>query len=393
MRPAMRVAILTHSTNPRGGVVHGLELGDALCRLGHQVVVHAPDPTGAGFFRDTLCGTAGVPASAVGRDVTAMVETRVADYVRHFERAQNRRFDVWHAQDGISANALATLKERGLIPGFARTVHHVDTFDDERLSALQLRAITAADHLFVVSRVWHRWLARELAVDACRVGNGVDTRRFSPTPDASDAALRARLRLPPGAPIFLAVGGVEERKNTVRLMEAFRILQSQLASCRLVIAGGASLLDHDAYQAQFARTLAQSGLPPDAVIRTGPLPQELMPALYRAATALVFPSIKEGFGLVVLEAMASGVPVVTSRIAPFTEYLGDDDAAWCDPFDTASIAAAMMAVLDPTRRAQRIARGFAIAAQHDWIATAQAHLPTYHRLRERTEVLREPANA
>ena len=52
-----------------------------------------------------------------------------------------------------------------------------------------------------------------------------------------------------------------------------------------------------------------------------------MPALYRAADALVFPSVKEGFGLVVLEAMASGVPVVTSRIAPFTEYLGDGDVA------------------------------------------------------------------
>ena len=69
------------------------------------------------------------------------------------------------------------------------------------------------------------------------------------------------------------------------------------------------------------------------MIRTGPLPQALMPALYRAAHALVFPSIKEGFGLVVLEAMASGVPVVTSRIAPFTEYLGDGDVLWCDPCD------------------------------------------------------------
>jgi glycosyltransferase-like protein len=389
----MRVAILTHSTNPRGGVVHSLELGDALCRLGHEVAVHAPDPTGAGFFRDTLCATAGVPASAVGRDVTAMVETRVADYVRHFERAQNRCFDIWHAQDGISANALATLKERGLIPGFARTVHHVDTFDDTRLSALQLLAIRAADHLFVVSAVWRHWLAREFAVDACLVGNGVDTSRFSPTPDATDAALRARLRLPPSAPVFLAVGGVEERKNSVRLLEAFRILRSQLASHRLVIAGGASLLDHDAYQAQFAHTLARSGLPPDAVIRTGPLPQQLMPALYRAATALVFPSIKEGFGLVVLEAMASGVPVVTSRIAPFIEYLGDDDAAWCDPFDTGSIATAMMAVLDPARRPRRVARGFEIAARHDWIATAQAHLPGYRQLRERAQALREPANA
>jgi len=53
----------------------------------------------------------------------------------------------------------------------------------------------------------------------------------------------------------------------------------------------------------------------------------------------------------------------------------------------------MVAVLDPARRPQRVARGFAIAERHDWIATAQAHLPGYHRLRERTQALPEPANA
>ena len=107
-----------------------------------------------------------------------------------------------------------------------------------------------------------------------------------------------------------------------------------------------------------------------------------MPALYRAATSLVFPSIKEGFGLVVLEAMASGVPVVTSRIAPFIEYLDDDDVAWCDPFDTASIADAMVASLDPSRRPHWIAKGFEVAFRHDWASTARAHLPSYDRLRE-----------
>jgi glycosyltransferase involved in cell wall biosynthesis len=109
-----------------------------------------------------------------------------------------------------------------------------------------------------------------------------------------------------------------------------------------------------------------------------------MPALYRAATALVFPSIKEGFGLVVLEAMASGVPVVTSRIAPFTEYLGDDAVLWCEPFEPASIAVAMAAALDPARRSRRVARGLEIAARHDWTSTARAHLPSYHRMREPT---------
>jgi glycosyltransferase-like protein len=382
MRQGLRIAILAHSTNPRGGVVHALELGDALGRLGHTVTVHAPDASGAGFFRDTICRTSCVAASPVGRDVTAMVETRIADYLCHFEQPQNRCFDVWHAQDGISGNALATLKERGLIRSFARTVHHVDTFEDERLSALQLRAMISADCLFTVSGMWRQWLARELGRNACQVGNGVDIGRFSPTPDATDAALRARLGLAANTPMFLAVGGVEERKNTIRLLQAFSALRSQHPSCRLVIVGGASLLDHDAYQAQFADALAQNGLPEDAVVRTGPWPQELMPALYRAATSLVFPSTKEGFGLVVLEAMASGVPVVTSRIPPFIEYLDGDDVSWCDPFDTSSIAAAMAASLDPSRRGHCIARGFEIAAEHDWARTAQAHLASYDKMRE-----------
>jgi glycosyltransferase involved in cell wall biosynthesis len=127
-------------------------------------------------------------------------------------------------------------------------------------------------------------------------------------------------------------------------------------------------------------------LPDATVIRTGPLPQELMPALYRAASTLVFPSTKEGFGLVVLEAMASGVPVVTARIPPFTEYLGVDDVAWCDPFDVASIARAILASLDGSRRCQLVARGFAVAARHDWRQTAQAHLAAYENLREPAHV-------
>lgn len=383
MKRSMRIAILTHSANPRGGVVHALELGDALTRFGHWATVFAPDATGKGFFRSTLCQTSLVEGTPVERNVRVMAEARVADYLRHFQRAEHRRFDVWHAQDGISANALATLKERRHISGFARTVHHVDTFDDERLNVLQLRGIRAADHLFVVSRVWREWLAIEQGRDARNIGNGVDTGRFSPTPDETDSELRARLGLPHDAPIFLAVGGVEERKNTTRILQAWLALRSQVPSAWLLVVGGASLLDHGEYQAHFAALLGQSGTAAQAVIQTGPWPQKLMPALYRAAAALVFPSTREGFGLVVLEAMAAGVPVVTSRMAPFTEYLGDDDVLWCDPFDTASITAAMARSLDATRRSYLIARGLQIAAQHDWDNVASAHLATYEKLWER----------
>jgi glycosyltransferase-like protein len=386
MTRPLNVAILTHSTNPRGGVVHALELGDALVRCGHRATVFAPDPGASGFFRKALCATVGIPAAAVGRDIRSMVETRIADYLRHFENAENRNFDIWHAQDGISGNALAALKARGLIAGFARTVHHVDTFEDATVAALQMRAIKTADRLFVVSRLWRDYLAREFALPAVPIGNGVDTVRFKPETDATDAELRDHLDLPPGAPVFLAVGGVEERKNTIRLLQAFLQLRLQYPSSRLIIAGGASILDHDAYLALFAGALAHGGASASAVIRTGPLRQRLMPALYRAATSLVFPSTKEGFGLVVLEAMASGVPVVTSLIAPFTEYLGDDDVAWCDPFDVTSIASAMAQSLDPARRPALIGNGAKVAARHDWASTAQATLAGY-------QTLLEPAHA
>ena len=363
---ALRIAILAHSTNPRGGVVHALELGDALARRGHRAIVHAPDVSGEGFFRDTICETVRVPASPAGRETRRMVEVRVADYLRYFDSQDTADVDVWHAQDGISANALAALKRSGRIARFARTVHHVDDFGDPRLAAMQRTAITAADELFVVSPLWRDWLAETLDRRATVVGNGVDLERFVTPPDATDAALRAQLGLREGAPMFLSVGGVEARKNTIRILEAFATARKSWPGARLVIAGGASLLDHGGYQTAFARALGASGLPDDAVTVMGPVPQRLMPALYRAAAMLLFPSVKEGFGLAVLEAMANGVPVLTSRIQPFTDYLAEDDVIWCDPLDTASIAAGIAAGMRPAARALLGPRGRACAAAHGW---------------------------
>jgi glycosyltransferase-like protein len=378
---ALRVAILTHSTNPRGGVVHALELGDALVRLGHEAVVHAPDARGSGFFRPTLCGSTLVAASPLGPDVATMIETRVAEYLSHFDTATNRRFDVFHAQDGISSNALATLKECRQISGFARTVHHIDDFEDPRVAALQARSIVAADELFVVSQTWRDVLRRRFGRSATIVGNGVDSARFAPAPDGREEALRERLGLGEG-PVFLSIGGVEERKNTLRLLEAFDEVRRVEPAAQLILAGGASVLDHGAYQRRFATALARMALPPGAVAVTGTMPQDDMPALYRLASALVFPSVKEGFGLAVIEAMACGVPVVLSKMAPFTEHLGDDDVMWCDPFRAASIADAMLIASAEPMRARLARRGPIVAKRHDWGGTARAHLPIYTKLSE-----------
>jgi glycosyltransferase-like protein len=377
----MRIAILTHSTNPRGGVVHALELAAALSRLGHRPVVHAPDQTGAGFFRDTIFPTVSVPAARTTGNLFDRVEARILDYVRHFTDPAQRDFDLFHAQDGISGNALVTLKERGLIEGFARTVHHIDRFDDPRLEALQARSILKADRHFTVSRLVRGQLQDRFGVPARIVGNGVDTRRYSAIPDGREGVLRRRLGLGTG-PVFLAVGGVEERKNINRALEAFQCVHALHPGAQLVIAGGASLLDHGAYRRRFDELLCAGNLPVDAVVRTGPIPEADMPALFRLADALLFPSVREGFGLAVVEAMASGTPVVTSRIEPFTEYLGADDVAWCDPLDVSSIADAMTQVLAEPRRSRLIARGREVADRHDWLDTAKAHLAVYETLLE-----------
>ncbi len=389
MTRPLRIAILTHSTNPRGGVVHAMALAEALEGLGHAPVLFAPDAHGTGFFRAPKCPAVAFKVAPAAPGMTAMVEQRIADYVSHFEAAGTEGFDLFHAHDGISGNALATLKARGRIPAFVRTVHHVDAFADARLLDLQARSIRTADGWLAVSRTWQDQLADGLGIDAHLSGNGVDGTRFSPRPDGREEALRARLGLGT-APIFLSGGGSEPRKNTVRMLEAFLQVRQMRRDAQLVIAGGASLLDHGAYQGEFRRLLDRAGT--GGVHVTGPLADADMPALYRLAHALLFASVKEGFGLAVLEALASGVPVIVSAMAPFTEYLGEREALWCDPARPASIADSMALSLQPAERARLAALGPGIAARHHWTNVARAHLPLYGRLAAKAKA-REPLHA
>lgn len=380
----MKIGLLTHSVNPRGGVVHTLELAHALFDAGHDVTVMAPATPGQQFFRPVRCASELVPVAATPPDapqgMVALVGRRIDAYVRHLTPLLLRRpFDVLHCHDGIGGNALATLQDRGLIAGFVRTVHHLDNFAQPQLMAWQHRSVHQAQQVLCVSQLWRDVLKHEHGIAAIEVPNGVDAARYSPTPQSTDAALAERLGIRSHGPVLLCVGGVEERKNTLRVLQAFVQLRARMPDLQLVIAGGASLLDHSGYARAFHALLTASGCDGD-VLLTGPLTDADMPGLFRLADVLAMPSLSEGFGLVVLEALCSGVPVVASRIAPFTEYLQPGDCSWADPLDAVSIAHAIEHALTHTD-SQGIARSAArLAARFSWQRSAALHANIYRKL-------------
>jgi len=379
----LRIALLTHSVNPRGGVVHTLELATALTALGHDVTVFAPAVPGETLFRLPPCRVVYAPITLSQASTVAMVEARIHAFKQTLMEHSPRSFDVLHAQDSISGNALAELRAQGLIRGFMRTVHHLDHFNDPRLAAWQRRAYEDAEQVLCVSDTWTREIRSAYGIAALTVPNGVDVARFTPDEDVRDSQLRQRMGIDCG-PIVLSVGGIEARKNTLALLEAFASVRRALPGAQLVIAGGASLLDHDTYARGLLKRTAELGLsigPHESVVVTGPLEDAAMPGLFRSADVLSMVSLREGFGLVVLEALASGTPVVASAIAPFTEYLDDTTCCWANPADVESIAAALLLVLTGSGCGIDFDRAVpALLARFSWAASARRHVDAYRQL-------------
>ncbi len=91
MKRPLRIAMLAHSTNPRGGVVHAMHVAEALTELGCEVVLHALDAKGGGFFRTPNCEARAFPVGPAPAETFAMVEQRIEDYVAHFSSARESR--------------------------------------------------------------------------------------------------------------------------------------------------------------------------------------------------------------------------------------------------------------------------------------------------------------
>ena len=376
MAEALKIALLTHSINPRGGVVHVVELGRALQARGHAVTLIAPAASGQRLFRQTPCRVELADAPPAGADLAETVRHRITAMRSRLATLLAREsFDVFHTHDGIGGNALADLVEQGAVAGYLRTVHHVDRFSDARVQAWEDRSIRCATQVLCVSAFWCKCLRRESGIDAQQVPNGVDLERFTPLADAGDAAVLNRLGVAAGRPVVLSVGGIEARKNTRRLLQAFVILRRRHPDAQLVVAGGASLLDHGAEGTAFRTEAAAAGLaigPAATIVITGPVADADMASLYRGADVLAMPSLLEGFGLAALEALASGTPAVVSDTAPFTEHF-DGEVEWADPMQPASIAEALHHALSRGRHHDVPA----VCRRFSWAASAARHEALY----------------
>jgi glycosyltransferase involved in cell wall biosynthesis len=198
----------------------------------------------------------------------------------------------------------------------------------------------------------------------------VDEARVRIIPNAASLPI-GEASLPAGdGPYLLAVGDLRPKKNLLRLVEAFRRLRGEGLEHRLVLAGV------DGGHGERVRAAAGG----EPVQLTGYLPDAQMDALMRGADALVHPSLYEGFGLVLVEAMARGVPVLAARATALPET-GGDACEYFDPLDVGDIAAAIRRVVDdPRRRAELVWRGTARAAALSWANSAALTVAVYEEM-------------
>lgn len=376
----LSIGLFTYSTKPRGSVVHAACLAEALQRKGSLVTLYALSKAGDSFYRSLSCTLRLIPAAPAPAEVDALIRQRIAEF-RGGIRALGPRHSICHAEDCLAANALVAAREDLGSAAVVRTVHHVEQFESPYLMDCQRRSVAAADLVLSVSRVTSREVLAAFGREAPVISNGVDLARFQ----VPIRAPRERVGVQPGETLIVSVGGVEARKNSLVALDAVLLAYAQHRALRWVIAGGASIWEHESYRAEFARRLSE--LPEDLQARIsvlGTVDEGELTALYQASDVLLCPSLQEGFGLCVLEALASQTAVVVPRGAPFDEYLDADCASFVNPGDASDVARALLALLrDPVERLRSARAGYLRAQRHSWDLVAERHLTRYESLLSR----------
>lgn len=356
----MRIALLTYSTRPRGGVVHTLSLAEALAGLGQHVDVWSLSRGGdSGFFRpvDPAVGLRLVPFTDIdGESVGQRISRSIAVLGEAFDSAD---YDVVHAQDCISANA---------VPHCIRTIHHLDNFTTSELAACHERAIVRPFAHICVSAAVAGEVAAGWRITPTVIPNGVDAERFAAAA-AKPARPQREAWLNRLGTYVLSVGGIEPRKGSADLIEAMAEVRAVRPELTLVIAGGETLFDYRTYREQVIRRATELAVEP---IVLGPVDHELLPSLMAAAEVFAFPSVKEGFGLAAMEALAAGTPVVMRDLPVLREVFQDVPA-----FASTSVGFARQ-ILAATRYPRAVEQGRSLARSYSWVRAAQAHLRFYH---------------
>lgn len=230
-----------------------------------------------------------------------------------------------------------------------------------------------ADRVIAISDASARDIERHLRVpreriDVIPLGYGGPPR----TPGTPEPELRARLGLGEG-PIVLNVGAKKVHKNQMRLVQALPRIRETVPDARLVLAGAPT--PHELELRAEADRLGVGG----AVAFPGYVSDPDLEGLYAAASSFAFPSLNEGFGLPVLEAMGRGLPVVTSSVSSLPEVAGDA-ALLVDPRSVDEIADAISRVLsDEQLRERLVAAGRRRLEVFSWSRTAQQTLASWRR--------------
>lgn len=236
-----------------------------------------------------------------------------------------------------------------------------------RFIALYMRLLTGlavrrAERVVALSEFTRQEIVRfhpAVAAKVVVVLPGIDA-AFQPTPDAADVATLAPYGLTPG--YILALGNIHPRKNLARLLDAYQLLRRQNPATPSLVWAGMPRWS----SAELTARAQAAG-----VLLPGFIPQHVMPALYRQAALLVYPSLYEGFGLPPAEALACGTPVVTSNTTSLPEAVSEA-ALTVDPTDVSALAETMARLLEDAnlRMALREA-GLAWVKQFSWPVTAR----------------------
>jgi glycosyltransferase involved in cell wall biosynthesis len=367
-------------TRPVGALIHAAQLAGALAADGVDVrriaVVDAVD----GYVdRDPhVMRLAAVDEAGLG-DPTQLAEAVAASMPRVIE--------VGHAEDPVAAAALFSLRDAGLVRSVAVSVHHLEVSAELDAEQRITESLRGADVVICASQWWAERIEREFNVTPRVVPHGVDVARFAEV--AEDRAAAGAAFGWGDRPVVLAMGGVQPRKGSRVLLEAFARARARIGTGALLVIAGVG--DRSEFHAEWREDAERLG------VRIGTAPAEVdvadvlelgvvdnadMPLLYRASDVLVTPSTREGFGLVALEAAASGVPNVMSDLPVFAEHFTDEATClMAVAGDSGSLAVAIVRAMRETPLRERlVAAAGTMVAGLSWTACAAQHAAIYREL-------------